>query len=333
MKTWWWGLGVVLLASRVWALSGVANEVTVQDGTIGIVDPLAVNKGGTGVASLTDRAVIVGRGTAAVEFAAPGNAGQTLLSTGASTNPAFGALDLADADARTGTLPVGNGGTNAATLTDRAVIVGRGTATVEFAAPGNAGQVLRSTGASTNPAFGAADLADTDAVTGILPIANGGTNAMSFTASQCIRMNSGGTALESSGGACGTSFNPVVVFSTLMPITAGTTVFAGIGSGVDQTESIVQVRMPAATYTNLNCVSSADPGGSAQSLTITGRTGTCGTALTPSGTFTCAIATGSTTCTDTDTISTTANQCMTFSVVSSSTAATAAVTCSVQQSA
>lgn len=69
-------------------------------------------------------------------------------------------------------LAVVDGGTGLATLTDRAVIIGRAAANPEFAAPGAAGQVLRSTGAGANPAFGAVDLADTDAVTGLLPIAN-----------------------------------------------------------------------------------------------------------------------------------------------------------------
>jgi hypothetical protein len=70
-------------------------------------------------------------------------------------------------------LPVSNGGSGAATLTG--LLQGNGTSA--FTAITNSstvGQVLRVTGASTY-AWGALDLADTDAVTGTLPAARGGT--------------------------------------------------------------------------------------------------------------------------------------------------------------
>lgn len=43
----------------------------------------------------------------------------------------------------------------------------------------------------------------TTGVTGVLPLANGGTNASSLTASRCVRVNAGGTALEAAGADCG----------------------------------------------------------------------------------------------------------------------------------
>lgn len=52
-----------------------------------------------------------------------------------------------------GQVAVANGGTNAATLTAHNVIIGNGTAAVAFAAPGTAGQVLTSNGASSDPTF------------------------------------------------------------------------------------------------------------------------------------------------------------------------------------
>ena len=57
----------------------------------------------------------------------------------------------------TGTLPVANGGTGAATLTANNVILGNGTSAVAFVAPGSSGNVLTSDGstwASTAPASG-----------------------------------------------------------------------------------------------------------------------------------------------------------------------------------
>jgi hypothetical protein len=102
-------------------LTPVANETTVAFGagtiTVGLVDPLIVGKGGTGLATLTDRAVLLGRGTAAIEFASPAAAGGVLRSTGAASNPAFGQVDLTDGDAVVNALPIGNGGTGQATAT------------------------------------------------------------------------------------------------------------------------------------------------------------------------------------------------------------------------
>jgi hypothetical protein len=73
-----------------------------------------------------------------------------------------------------GTLPVSEGGTGATTLTG--ILQGNGTSAFTANTSSTVGQVLRCTGSNTY-AFGAVNLADTDAVTGILPIANGGTGA------------------------------------------------------------------------------------------------------------------------------------------------------------
>lgn len=324
-------LGLLLGPARSWALSGVANEITVQDGLIGIVDPLAVNKGGTGVASLTDRAVLVGRGTAGVEFAAPGNAGQTLLSTGAAANPAFGALDLADTDARTGTLGVGNGGTGATTLTIHGVLMGNTTGAINASAAGTSGQPFLSGGASVDGAYGAVSLSGAG-VTGTLPVANGGTNSSTaLNNARCMR-SSGGAIVEAATDCASAAAAPILTFGTIMNITAGTTVFAAPGNGVDQTENIVSVPMPAATFTNMRCRSSAAPAGS-DTFIITARSGACGSEADDAD-FVCTISGAALVCTqnpDTETVVTTAGQCLSFRIVSSATAATAAVKCSVER--
>lgn len=58
------------------------------------------------------------------------------------------------------------------------------------------GAVLRATGATT-AAFGAVNLADTDAVTGLLPPANGGTGVNNSTRTLTINTNSGTIAFSS----------------------------------------------------------------------------------------------------------------------------------------
>lgn len=69
-------------------------------------------------------------------------------------------------------LAVSDGGTGATTLTG--ILQGNGTSAFTANTSSTVGQVLRCTGANTY-AFGAVNLADTDAITGTLPVANGGT--------------------------------------------------------------------------------------------------------------------------------------------------------------
>jgi hypothetical protein len=69
---------------------GLTTPAAAQFTTLTLVTPLAVSSGGTGLATLTANSVLLGEGTSNVAFASPGTSGQMLLSTGASSNPAFG---------------------------------------------------------------------------------------------------------------------------------------------------------------------------------------------------------------------------------------------------
>ena len=77
------------------------------------------------------------------------------------------------------TITVAYGGTGATTFTSNGVLLGNGTDAVSATAAGTADQVLRIPGAGGAPAFGAIDLTKTAAVTGALPLTNGGTGATS----------------------------------------------------------------------------------------------------------------------------------------------------------
>lgn len=120
----------------------------------GISGTVAVNQGGTGQTSLTAHNVILGEGTSAVGFAAPGTTGYPLLSTGASSDPAFGQVDLTAGV--TNLLPVANGGTGAGTFTAHAVLVGETTSAISAVGPGTAGQALLSGGSVADPAYSTA---------------------------------------------------------------------------------------------------------------------------------------------------------------------------------
>lgn len=97
--------------------------------------------------------------------------GDNLLLTVNQANFALGSIggSLNLASQVTGTLAVGSGGTGATTLTG--VLLGNGTSAFTAATSSTVGQVLR-VGSGPTIAFGAVDLADTDAVTGVLPDAN-----------------------------------------------------------------------------------------------------------------------------------------------------------------
>lgn len=89
------------------------------------------------------------------------------------------------------TLNVSRGGTGAISLTSNGVVFGNGTNTVGVTAAGSEHQVLRA-GSGGLPAFGALNLGQGAAITGILPVANGGTgtNSGSITGTGALTFTS-----------------------------------------------------------------------------------------------------------------------------------------------
>ena len=79
-------------------------------------------------------------------FTSAGSAGQVLTSNGSSAPSWASAPAVNLATGVTGTLPVGNGGTGASSLTANNVLLGNGTSAVQVVAPGANGNVLRSNG-------------------------------------------------------------------------------------------------------------------------------------------------------------------------------------------
>jgi len=71
-----------------------------------------VANGGTGLATITAYALLLGNGTGAVALVSPGTTGVPLLSQGAAANPAFVAIDLSDTNVTAAAaLPASRGGT------------------------------------------------------------------------------------------------------------------------------------------------------------------------------------------------------------------------------
>lgn len=114
----------------------------------------------------------------------------------APANSAFGNFTGSSAAPSFGTVNVGSGGTGATALagTGALVMSADGTAATSVL-PSSAGNLLTSNGttwSSTPPSISL-----TSGVTGVLPIANGGTNASSLAANGVIVSNSEGSALSS----------------------------------------------------------------------------------------------------------------------------------------
>lgn len=151
-------------------LNTIATDGAVTLST-SVTGTLPVANGGTGATTLTG--ILQGNGTGAVTaITNSSTTGQVLRVTGINTY-GWGALDLADADAITGDLPLANLAQGSAlsvlgvggnSIADNASIVA-----------GSDNQVLRRSG--TTLGFGSINLASTNAVTGVLAIANGGTGS------------------------------------------------------------------------------------------------------------------------------------------------------------
>lgn len=112
------------------------GQVIIDD--LQLTADLAVQYGGTGVSTLTQYGVLVGNAATDIQVLAVGATNQVLLgNTGA--NPSWGAVDLTTDI--TGTLPVGNGGTGAATFTDHGILIGSAAGAITALAEATNGQI------------------------------------------------------------------------------------------------------------------------------------------------------------------------------------------------
>lgn len=208
---------------------------------------LQVQQGGTGRSTLTAHAVLLGEGTSPVGFAVPGVADQVLLSTGASSDPAFGPVP---AGGLSGIVPVANGGTGLSTLPIHGLLVGNDTSPLTILAPGTLGFPLVSQGASIDPAYQ------------ILNPVGGGT---------------GQTTLPAHGVVLGEGSGPVAAASP------GTLGYSLLSNGATNDPSFGQLNLAGAGITGILPIANlpfAVPGGAAP---IVGWDGSNFTTVTPIG--------------------------------------------------
>ena len=142
--------GIAVPAGRSYLLYNNGTDV------VNAIEGMSVVSGGTGLETLTAESVVIGNGTNAVKFVAPGTSSNVLTSNGTAwVSQAAAATTNANA-ITTGILSAGVGGTGANTLTSENVIIGNGTSAVKFVAPGTTGNVLTSNGSAWTSAAAAA---------------------------------------------------------------------------------------------------------------------------------------------------------------------------------
>lgn len=205
--------------------AGVSVQITTGQiaslaaGTSG--SPFSVSAGGTGQSSFTQYALIYGDGTAPLGETAVGTTGQVFVGntggapTWSSTIPAsagvtsinFGSTGLTPSGSTTGavsvagTLVAANGGTGQSSYTIGDILFASGTTTLSKLADVATGNALISGGVGVAPSYGKIGL--TTHVSGILPVANGGTGQSSALTQYGLIYGDSTTAMAST--AAGTT--------------------------------------------------------------------------------------------------------------------------------
>jgi uncharacterized cupin superfamily protein len=101
------------IASTYAGQTSITTLGTISTGTWS-ADTIVVGKGGTGATSFTSNGIVYGNTTDALQVTSAGTQYQ-VLQAGSGGTPTFGALNLAQSAAVTGSLPLTNGGTGATT--------------------------------------------------------------------------------------------------------------------------------------------------------------------------------------------------------------------------
>jgi len=262
-----------MLAGSIDLTAKVTGTLPVGNGGIGVANPTAhavlVGEGSSAVTPITvgtNGQLLIGQTSADPAFTTVSgditinNTGVTAIGSGKVTNAMLaGSIDLTTKV--TGTLPVGNGGTGIANPTAHKLIVGNGSSAMTQLAVGTTDQVLLGASAA-DPVFttltgdvtisggataigsgkvtnamlaGSIDL--TTKVTGILPVANGGTGANTLTAhgvvigntTSAVNVTSAGTAgqvLTSNGASADPTFQANASAIFLTPTATKTTTYS-----------------------------------------------------------------------------------------------------------
>ena len=150
--------------------NGPGNNVSYQQINVTtVVGTLPTSNGGTGQTSFSPLQLMIGGSTPTGSLLqlVSGLNSQILTSTGSGSAPLW-----------ISTLPVANGGTGSTSITQYQLVMANGTSPYSGISPSSAGLILTSNGTAAAPTF---QTPSVNTVTGILPVANGGTGNSSFS--------------------------------------------------------------------------------------------------------------------------------------------------------
>jgi hypothetical protein len=211
--------GVLSFAGGSTGLTPAAATV----GAVSIAGTLVAGYGGTGLNTYAVGDIIYASGATALSRLADVATGNALISGGVTTAPSWGKIGLTTHVS--GTLPIGNGGTNGtATPTAGAIAYGTGSA-IAYTAAGTTGQVLTSATAGTptwtTPTTGTVTAVSVVSANGLAGSSSGGaTPALTLSTTVTGLLKGNGTAI--SAAASGTDYAPA---------TSGTSILYGNGAG------------------------------------------------------------------------------------------------------
>jgi hypothetical protein len=187
------------------ALISGGNATAPSYGKIGLTThvsgTLPVANGGTNITSYAVGDIVYANTTTSLTKLSATTAGNALISNGSATAPTYGKIGLTTHVS--GTLPVANGGTSITSYAVGDIVYANTTTSLAKLAATTTGNALISGGTDTAPSYGKIGL--TTHVSGILPIANGGTGSTTIpaanvtTATGILPVANGGTGYGSDG--------------------------------------------------------------------------------------------------------------------------------------
>lgn len=148
------GASMALRVTTTGVEQALTHQTTLSIGTLTLTNALGATSGGTGQTGYAVGDLLYASSTTALSKLAAVATGNVLRSGGVGVAPAWGPVALGTDVS--GTLPVANGGTGAATLAANNVLLGNGTSALQAVAPGTNGNVLTSNGTTWTSATPAA---------------------------------------------------------------------------------------------------------------------------------------------------------------------------------
>ena len=207
----------------------MANELTHKDPGSTLTQAEYITSDGTGhvFESQAQGDTLYATSTTVLSrLAKDANDSRVLTNTGTNNNPAWAQVTLTTGV--TGTLPVGNGGSGATSLTDGGILLGSGTAAVTAMSVLADGEIGVGDG-STDPVA----LAACASSTGTLKVANGGTGASTLTDKAVLISQDSGT--DTVGSVALTTSGQLIIGGSSGPaaatLSAGSNITITVGAG------------------------------------------------------------------------------------------------------